>query len=175
VRLRISLLDPEQDWARFESGRLDLALAFLRSVPGGFHSRSVFRERYCCIARRGHPSIKGRLSLAQYLEAEHIVMTPYITGLVDERLAEQGKRRKVALAIPQFLLIPELVAQTDFLATMGERVAERYATRLPLQVLPLPVALERVTITQAWHPLKHADPAHAWLRELIAEVAKDLG
>ncbi len=89
-------------------------------------------------------------------------MTPYITGRIDERLAEEGKRRKVALAIPQFLLIPELVVKTDLVATMGEGVAQRYATRLPLQVLPLPVALERVTIMQAWHPLKHADPAHEW-------------
>jgi DNA-binding transcriptional LysR family regulator len=174
VRLQITLLDPNEDWPRFEAGRLDLALAFLRSVPGGFHSRNVFSERYCCIARKGHPSIKGRVTLGQYLDAEHIVMTPYLTGLVDERLAEQGRRRRIALAIPQFLLIPELVATTDLVATMGERVAERFAARLPLQVLPLPVAVERVTITLAWHPLRHADPAHSWLRGVIAEVSKDL-
>jgi DNA-binding transcriptional LysR family regulator len=143
-------------------------------VPGGLHSRGVFAERYCCIARKGHPAIRKRLTLTQYLALEHIVMSPFITGLVDERLAEQGKRRQVALAIPQFLLIPELVAQTDFIATMGERVARRFAARLPLQVFALPLAVERVAITLVWHPRRHAEPGHQWLRGLIAELAKSI-
>jgi DNA-binding transcriptional LysR family regulator len=174
VRLQISAFDPARDWVQLEHGTLDFAVAYFKSVPGGLHSRGVFAERYCCIARRGHPAIRKRLTLAQYLALEHIVMSPFITGLVDERLAEQGKRRQVALAIPQFLLIPELVAQTDFLATMGERVARRFAARLPLQVFPLPLAVERVAITLVWHPRRHAELGHQWLRGVIAGVAKSV-
>jgi DNA-binding transcriptional LysR family regulator len=174
VRLQISALHPEPDWLRLGDGSLDLAMAYLRRVPGDFHSRSLFRDRYCLVARAGHPAVGERVTLARYLELEHIVMTPFLTGLVDERLDQEGKHRKVAVAIPQFLLIPELVARTDLVATMGERVARDFAQRLALRVLPLPLDLGLITVRLAWHPRSHAEPQHQWLRTLIAEVAQSV-
>jgi DNA-binding transcriptional LysR family regulator len=171
VRLQISAMHPEADWPRLADGSLDMAMAFMRNVPGDLHSRGLFGERYCCIARRGHPAARGRLTLEKYLQLDHIVMTPFITGLIDERLAALGKRRKIALAIPQFLLIPQLVSRSDFVATMGERVARYFAQRMKIQMLALPLDLGEVPITLAWHPRHHAEPPHQWLRGLIAEVA----
>ena len=40
---------------------------------------------------------------------------------LEDMLAEIGERRRVGIAIPQFLLIPELVTKSDMIATMGER------------------------------------------------------
>lgn len=174
VRLELVALDAKHDWERLEDGSLDLALAFFREIPLQLHSRTLFREKYVCIARRGHPCTKKKLTLDDYIELDHIVMTPFITGLIDGRLAERGLKRRVALAIPNFLLIPELVAQSDLVATMGERVAQRFATRLALRVLPLPLDLDRVTISLVWHARRHAERAHHWLRGVLAEVAAEL-
>lgn len=171
VRLQIVVADPAADWRRLEEGALDCAIAYFREIPESLHSRTLFEERYCCLARRNHPSAKGRLTLARYVDLDHIVMTPYITGRVDGELAERGLARRVALAIPNFLLIPELVARTDLVATIGERVARHFAERLRLTVLPLPLPLERVRIAMVWHPRKHAEAAHRWLRGVLAEVA----
>lgn len=171
VRLQVMALGTETDWDRLEDGTVDLAIAYMRSTPGQMHSRPLFQERYCCIARKKHPAIDGKLTLKTYLALDHIVMTPYITGVVDERLAEIGERRRVGIAIPQFLLIPELVTKSDMIATMGERVANDFAKRLPLTVHTLPLSLRPVTITAAWHTRKHHEPEHQWLRQLVAEVA----
>jgi DNA-binding transcriptional LysR family regulator len=172
ARLQLVALDAETVWSRLEDGTLDLALQYFREIPGELHSRSLFRERYVCIARRGHPVIRKKLTLAKYLALDHIVMTPYLTGLIDARLATLGHTRRVALGIPNFLLIPELVAQSQLVATMGERVASAYAKHLPLRVYPLPLALDRVVISQVWHGRRHADAAHQWLRGVIAEVSQ---
>ena len=171
MRLQLVTVDAAHDWERLEDGTVDLALAFFRDIPGGMHSRTLFEERYCCIARRGHPIVQGRLTLSRYMDLDHIVMTPYLTGLIDGRLAERGLKRRVALGIPNFLLIPELVAQSALVATMGERVARHFAKRLKLAVFPLPLPLERVRISAVWHARKHAEPPHQWLRNAIAEVA----
>ena len=171
LQLRFAALDAATDWARLDDGSLDMALAYFRETPGHLHARPLFHERYVCIARRGHPGTGKRLTLARYLALRHIVMFPYITGLIDRRLQERGLARQVALAIPQFLMIPELVAGSDHVATIGERVATSFAKRLPLTVHALPYPVEKVAISMVWHPRRHAEPSHQWLRGLIAEVA----
>jgi len=172
VRLQISALHPDTDWPRFADGTLDLAMAYMRQVPSDMHTRNLFQDRHCCLARKGHPLIGKRLTLERYLELDHIAVTPFMTGLIDEKLQQMGKQRKIAVSIPQFLLIPELVSRSDLVATMGERVAREFAARLNLQVMPLPLDVGPVTVTLAWHPRSQPEPPHQWLRALIAGVAQ---
>lgn len=74
--------------------------------------------------------------------------------------------------MPHFLVAPLIVARTDFLLTMTERVARTFADMLPLRLLELPLAVDGFTMRQHWHARRHADPAHVWLRATIAEVAR---
>jgi DNA-binding transcriptional LysR family regulator len=45
---------------------------------------------------------------------------------------------------------------------------------LGLRVLPPPLEVPGFSMAMLWHERSHADPAHAWLRRRIAEVAKRL-
>lgn len=175
VRLQFVPLEPERDWKRLADGSIDFALAYFRSIPNSLHARSLFEERYVCIARSGHPIIKRKLTLQRYLQLDHIAVAPYGTGLIDQQLGQRGMTRRVVLMIPNFLLIPELVTQSNLVATMGERVARCFARRLRLNVQPLPLPLERVAVSLVWHARTHSEPEHQWLRELIVQVAKNLG
>ena len=57
---------------------------------------------------------------------------------------------------------------SDLILPLPEHLA-RGAVRAELGVraFELPVPLETVLITQAWHPRFQSDPAHQWLRRVV--------
>lgn len=73
--------------------------------------------------------------------------------------------------VPQFLVAPHVVAESDLVWTAPERMARAYASLLPLTVLPVPIPLEGFTVWQSWHERRHRDPGHAWLRARVHAVA----
>jgi DNA-binding transcriptional LysR family regulator len=59
---------------------------------------------------------------------------------------------------------------------MQARLARRFAAELGLSLspLPLPVDLGEITISLLWHASYDRDPAHAWLRDRVAQLAAEL-
>lgn len=158
-------------------GDLELVIAPLWAADAveGMYHRKLFRERFVVVARKGNPHIGKRLTLARYLRAPHALVAPSGTagGVIDDLLAQQKLARRVALRLPHFLAVPHLVAATDLLVTLAERVARVFAELLPLEIHPLPLAVEGFTLSQIWHARTHRDPAHEWLRQMVAEVAQE--
>ncbi|HEX3773764.1 MAG TPA: hypothetical protein VHV51_04820 [Polyangiaceae bacterium] len=48
------------------------------------------------------------------------------------------------------------------------------ALRFPLRLLEPPLRLPRFSFSLAWHPRLDHDPAHRWLRALIAEICAEM-
>lgn len=159
----------ESTLADLERGGLDLALGIFQDVPAAFRVQALFRERFVCVARRGHPITRGRLTLARYLEYGHVSVAPWggTGSMVDEALARQGKARRVVAAVPHFFLAPFVVASTDLLLMAPLRMARLLAPAFGLALLRAPLELEGFTISQLWHERLHHDAAHRWLRRLI--------
>jgi DNA-binding transcriptional LysR family regulator len=76
--------------------------------------------------------------------------------------------------VTHFLLVPHIVTASDLIATLPERVAERFGERYPLVVHRSPVRPAGFTLAMSWHARTDADPARSWLRGLIAEAAKSV-
>jgi DNA-binding transcriptional LysR family regulator len=158
-----------------ESGELDLALDVSGDKPPGTFSRhELFEDDFVCMVRRGHPLIKKKLSLTQYLGLRHIVVAPSgSTGsLVDSELEQRGHTRRIALRVSNFLIAPVVVCQTDFINTMPTRLARQVAKDYPLRLLPAPFPLPKFGLWLVWHPRLDNDPAQRWLREMLISVCK---
>ncbi len=140
------------------------------------HSALLWEERNVCIVSAKHPTINGRLSLKQFAEAEHVALfyKPQGPGVVDTLLAQKGYTRKMAVQSPHFASLPFIVAGTNLIATMPERMAHQFARQLKLQVLPVPLDLPAFRLTLLWHQRHHSDPAHRWLRSAMIEIATKL-
>jgi DNA-binding transcriptional LysR family regulator len=153
------------------AGQVDLAIGLLPQLKGGFFKRQLFNQRYVCLMRRGHPLARRTLDSAGYLGAEHVVVVSPGTGhgQVDEGLRRQGLARRVRLTVPHFVAIGHLLADTDLLATVPERLAESLATPFGLVARPMPIALPEAAISVFWHARQHKDAANRWLRGLAFE------
>jgi DNA-binding transcriptional LysR family regulator len=161
--------------SELEAGNLDLVLSGVSARQQGLHRRTLFHDRIVCMLARDHPYANGALTLERYLELSHIeVHTGTGPGLADQTLAKLGKARRLALTVPHFLVTPFVMPGSDYCFTLAERIALPMAKLLPLKVFPLPFEVRRVTVWAYWHERMHGDPAHAWLRHTIAELANEL-
>jgi DNA-binding transcriptional LysR family regulator len=172
IRLRF-LPNSDRDAELLRLGEIDLALGVYPTLPPEIHTQKLFVERLVCVVRVGHPRVRRRITAARFAELEHIQIAPRgrAGGIVDEALAQLGLRRRVTRMVPFFLSALHLVAETDCVLAVPERVAHATARRFGLRVLELPVALPPYVFQQIWHPRNHADPSHRWLRESLVAAA----
>ena len=168
----------------FTSGEADLAIGFLPSLQAGFYQQRLFSDTYVCVVREGHPRIHKRLSLKQFVQESHILIEPggsryrpvmhqtSTTTLIEHDLAERGLTRRIALRVPPFMVVPEIVRSTDLIATLPSYVIRHLPTRDGLKLLELPIDVPRFEIKQFWHQRSHTDPANRWLRGVFADLFK---
>ena len=139
ARLVLSPLDVTAMRRPLETAALDLALGPApRGATGRLRSERLIAERLACIARKGHPRIGKRLTAKDFAAEGHVVVrAPAAAARTDPALADQGRTRRAAVTVAHFLLVPQIVAGSDLIATLPERVAERLAERYPARRPPL--------------------------------------
>lgn len=157
---------------RLESGDVDLAIGYIPPMGAGFYQQRLFRDRFVCAARAGHPGIKGDLTLEAFERATHLTVATSGTGhnVVDRTLEAKKIRRKVGLCVPSFLGLAPILANTDFLAVVPEQLGKYFATSGQIRLMPLPFSIAPYFIVQHWHERYNHDPANVWFRGLVAEL-----
>lgn len=154
----------------------DLMVGFYDQVPSHHREQLLFEERYACIVRKGHPQVSGKLTLRTYIALHHVMVSQSAgaSSGIDRALAALGHARVVSLRVSHFLNVPPLVAGTDLVAALSRRVAEPFARMLPLRLFEPPLKLKVSRVGMVWHDAVHDDPAHRWLRDVVAEVCAEL-
>jgi DNA-binding transcriptional LysR family regulator len=165
--------DPGAQLARGDVDAM-LTVQAAREDTSSLHTRQLFTERFVCVVREGHPRVRRRLDLDTWIDLPHCLIAPrgMPGGIVDHALAALERTRRVACAVPHFLVAPHIVANTDLVLTVGERVAHALAKLLPLRVVAAPVELPGFAISLTWHELRHHDVSQRWYRAQIVEAAK---
>ncbi|MFY9557155.1 MAG: LysR substrate-binding domain-containing protein, partial [Blastocatellia bacterium] len=161
------------------SDSFDLAIGFFPdalSLDASARSQVLFQEENVCIASANHRSIRGKISIRQYAAARHaaVFYKSEGPGIIDTVLAQKGLSRHLTVLAPHFASVPFIVAESDLIATVPRRLALRFSKPLKLQVLHIPFAIPPFRLTMLWHERVDSDPAHAWLRGLVAGVARRL-
>jgi DNA-binding transcriptional LysR family regulator len=151
----------------------DLAVGIYGELPQEMRHRQLLTDRFVCVVRRDHPATKKRFTLEQFVGFPHIQVAPRGKpgGYIDDVLRERGLSRTVARAVPYFVTALQLAAETDYLLTISERIANRYVQALSLKVLEVPVKLRPYALSLVWHPRMDGDPAHHFLREVFLRAA----
>ena len=149
----------------------DLGFAVRVPPEAGVRVRKLFGDRFVCVVRDDHP-VGARLDLDAFLRLPHALVAPLGDrgGFVDNALAELGHGpRRIALTVPHFFLAPPLIAASDLIITLPERIARMVCASYPLRIVPLPIKVPAFDVVIAWHERVHRDPANVWLREQVVK------
>ncbi len=160
---------------QLKAGTLDFALIAKMKLARVFLEQRLFSDGFVCMLRKGHPALdKKRLSLAKYLELQHLLVSPGGTpgSYVDTELTRRGLTRRVALQVSSFLVAPQVVAETDLISTGPELLLRRMSEHYPVVLLPPPLRIPRFELCLVWHTRRDHEPAHAWMRDAIVRAAK---
>ena len=181
--VQLTLQPPDLTRVRqdLEEGDIDLLVAFIRNAPPDLRFTPLLRQPMRVIAAAGHPEVQGRMTATQYVGYPHVFYALGRTGgstleaVVEEALERAGLVRTIGARVSSTLVSPGLVAQSDMLATLPERIARHFAAIWQLQVVEPPLLLEDVSTSMFWHERSHNDPAHRWLRQQFELVARAEG
>lgn len=175
--LRLQILPLPRDFPadQLEAGEVDLVLGAFDLAPGdraprGLQRQLLVSEKFVLVGRRNHPALqrKGKVDFS----VPQLLIAP--RGGIDLLERKTKQKRNVVISTPHYLVAPWVLASTDLVAAVPERIAHRFAEAFPLAVLPLPVEHSPLRIQQFWHPLRHHEPAHRWLRGELLRSATSL-
>ena len=161
-------------YERLDAREVDFGIGAYGEVPERFGTVVLDEDEFVVIMRPDHPLARGRLTLERYAAAKHLLVTLRgdARGFVDDILAEHGLTRRIALTVNQFSVAPGIVAESDLVTALPQRIADRYAPLFKLTVRPFPQAAPFVfrAIQLIWHEHFAAHPAHLWFRRALEEV-----
>ena len=177
VRLQIRAWQEHVVPSELARGDADMMLGFTpQGLPVGHDALPLFQDRFVFVARQGHPKVPGKITLATYTKLAHVLVShePNARGIVDDVLAQRGLTRNVALRVSHFLLVPPIIAATDYVAATSQLVVRPSAKFLKLQLLKMPIEVPGAMVQVVWHERTAVSPAHAWLRGVVGEVGRGI-
>jgi DNA-binding transcriptional LysR family regulator len=173
VKIQVRSGNREQQLALLDSGEIDVMCGLFPNKIAWHQEQLLFQEQFVCVCRQDHPSIGDTISLEEYVNADHLLVSVQedLVGRVDFLLAQQNLTRNIAVSTPHFLVAPAILARTDLIATLVERVAKEFAPILNLKIFPCPIPLQGFSVFMRWHQSTGDRDQNTWLRGMITEVS----
>ena len=137
----------------------------------------LFRDRFVCVVDPALSSLAGRqITLADLARVPHAapVFAPGNRTPVDKVLDGLGITRQIRVTVSGWLPVPFVLAGTELIAIMPERLARLAARSARLEILDPPFGPVELVETAYWHPSRSDDPAVRWLLRTLTEAARQL-
>ena len=179
IDIRVANRDMADEW--LEHGEIDFRIGWVRRPLPKLHARALYRDTFVCLVRRDHPLIKTKLTAEDYCALSHVRTAVYRymelteTGsIIDEAVAALGHRLRIAVRAPDYLSVPFVVANSDLIATVPQRVAAPFLEILPIRVLPPPFVLPPIATLLFWHERTQHSALHRWFRTAVSSIATEV-
>lgn len=176
IKLRLTPFGTDLAETGVVSGSTAMVIGRITDPPDNLVVQHIMDDGLACVVRADHPIVGDSLSREQYEALKHVNMLPpgRLRAGLFQALQKQALKREVAVSVTHFLAVPELVAVTDYCSTLPRLICRQLARDKRLKVVPAPVDLGTFPVEMAWHVRYRHDPAHRWLRGLVADVAREV-
>jgi DNA-binding transcriptional LysR family regulator len=189
VTLRVVPLTTRDPRGLLDQEKCDLAVGFFPSVladltahsqseqPLPFAHQRLYDGQYVCVMRKNHPLARQALSLEDFCQARHMLVSfsgrPY--GFIDEALAALGRRRHIVLTVNQFFTAGRVVARSNLLTVLPRHFISVTGIADQLALQPLPFEVPSVHVDALWHRRSQLRASHQWLRRAVQSAAARAG
>ena len=159
----------------------DLLIGPLRLTSAG-QPEVIMRDRLVYVADPANPRLRAGADGGWRLTAEDLAALPHAAARFPDpgfdpaamALLRGGIAANVVLTTGGWLPLPFLVAGTDLVAAVPERLARRTGAAAGVTIVEPPFGLIELVEAAWWHPLHVTDLALTWLRGIVAEIAASL-
>jgi DNA-binding transcriptional LysR family regulator len=174
-KVTFKVLDRDYATKQLESGSVDLAITLNWHAPDHLKQTRLFRDDFVVIHRTGHPLQGDKMTMKQYLSANHMMVSPlgHAHGPVDEILASLGKKRTVSLIVPYFMQVADALLNSDLIVTLQRRACNELMKTFPLSISESPIKMRPVNYFMFWHKRYDKDSTNRWLRQVCCDVMRD--
>ncbi|WAH61983.1 LysR family transcriptional regulator (plasmid) [Pseudomonas silvicola] len=170
-------IDRDEVVALLDAGKIDIAVGVPPTkAENRILSQPLLRDDFVTLVGSDHPIAQKEMNLQAFLSLPHILVSPEGNryGLVDQKLREQGLARNISLTLPTMFTVPDLLPDTDYVATVLSRVATTSAHQDRFVMFEPPLALSSIPFDLLWHRRTQDSSAHRWLRGVISDVGSSL-
>jgi DNA-binding transcriptional LysR family regulator len=143
----------------------------------GHPSTKLIRDRWVCVVARDNPRIGDTVTTADLAELPWVAsfdQTAISSSPPLRQMRSLGIEPYVEVSVDGFLAVPFLVAGTDRIAFIQERLAQRFTNLTGVRVLPSPLPNIEHLVALHWDAGETNDPGHRWFRDVLCRAAADL-
>lgn len=177
IRLSVKRLARPRVHDELASGTIDLAIGWMEP-DDGLRREHLFDETFVGIVRPDHPRVGRRLTMTQFMTEWHLVVgrhdfgtdTYLHAGQPHHDLPRATGQRKIAIQVPHFLAVPNIVANTDLVCIVPRQLGQVYAEYGQVRAVPLPFKSVAFPVSQFWHERFDRDQGNTWLRAVIKDL-----
>jgi DNA-binding transcriptional LysR family regulator len=176
VRVRIRAIDRFDVLEQLDRDRLHLGIGLLTEGEVRHKRRRLYGTNYLCLYDPARLPLVPPITLEDYVAVPHVLGSPRgdAHGVVDDALALLGLRRTIAVTTPHFAAVPFHLKGARLVSTVPQPAAQIFAERFSLAMSPVPVGLPDFDVSMLWHASYDHDPAHRWMRGILARLAAEI-
>jgi len=147
----------------FADPDVDLALV-ADIVATTYPRRTLYSDRWVVVVGRGNGSVGSAVTVEDLSTHPHVAYrSPTLRTAPYIAMEAAGIHPRFEVVSANFLLIPMLVAGTNAIAVVQERLAVSLAERFDLRIHEFPLAIPPLGIDLIENPRMKGDSAVAWL------------
>lgn len=178
IDVRLLSLDKRDAFDLVDRGEIDLVIGSFRNIPKRIRRHRLYKDEYVCVARRRNVYLDpaGKITLDTYLSAPHVLVTLAADnrGVVDELLSKRNLRRRVAVTVADFHLVPRIVERTDMIGHLPRRIGAELVRGFDLLVLQPPLELPAWNVDLLWGGVSDAEPGAIWFRTQLFNIGREI-
>jgi DNA-binding transcriptional LysR family regulator len=140
-------------------------------------SEPLYVDRWVCAVDANNPRVPDTMTAELFASLRHLewgLGTPPVPNRGEVAYRTAGLQARVPLTTESFALTPLLLAGTDLVALIPERLGLRFRSSSGLKLLEPPFPTPEIVEAMYWNTVTDADPAHVWLRSTLREIAREL-
>lgn len=173
IQLRFLRWEYERIQNDLLNSQIDMAIGVRSFDSPNILQKVLYNETFISIAKKGHPILKGKMSLEKFLSYPHVMTGPGDgRGAVDNYLARLNRKRDLLYTVNSFSSAPSLVENSECILTAPSRFLKYIEKRHKVEIFDTPLEMNAFGVKLYWAKKHHNDAANKWLREIFYEVAK---
>jgi DNA-binding transcriptional LysR family regulator len=181
---------------RIDARRIDFMVGGVLAAPERFARETILTEALAWVVRTDHPLMeRNQIDLEALVSVPHVAIAKSLPGLADDgserrafvsraswedsgalaaALAASGLSRRVGVTVPDTYSALVIASRSDMAALIPRRLALMSAQSGKVKLIDPPYESPNVDLTLLFLKERLAEPAIAWMRDVIRAAAASL-